>query len=144
MRSRACTWHLLVDAEDDRPLGRRGVEPDDVADLLHEQRIGRKLEGLDPVRLQAERRQMRCTVEGAWPISLAMVLRLQCVLPLGRVSRVLLARQRRQFPPLHIIENDLDSATLAHSRLQPNPTKRECNSFVDQDTRVTYGPPARR
>jgi hypothetical protein len=34
-------------------------------------------------------RQMRCTVEGARPISLAMVLRLQCVLPLGRVSRVL-------------------------------------------------------
>ena len=34
-------------------------------------------------------RQMRCTVEGAWPISLAMVRRLQCVRPFGRVSSVL-------------------------------------------------------
>ena len=33
-----------------------------------------------------------------------------------RLRRSLLARQRRQFPPLHIIENDRNSPTLAHFR----------------------------
>jgi hypothetical protein len=37
--------------------------------------------------------------------------------------RAVLARQRRQLPPLHIIENDLDSATLAHFRLPPRPNQ---------------------
>jgi hypothetical protein len=44
---------LLVDREDDRPLGRGEIEPDDVADLRLELRIGAELERLDPVRLQA-------------------------------------------------------------------------------------------
>ena len=44
---------LLVHREHQRVLGRVHVEPDDVADLLDELRVVRKLEGLDPVRLQA-------------------------------------------------------------------------------------------
>ena len=45
---------LLVDAQHHGAIGRIEIEPDDVAHLLHEQRVGRKLEGLDPVRLQPE------------------------------------------------------------------------------------------
>ena len=37
---------LLVDAEHQRPVGRRQVEPDDVANLVDEQRIARQLECL--------------------------------------------------------------------------------------------------
>ena len=46
---------LLVDAQHDRGVGRVEVEPDDVADLVDEQRIGRQLEVLDAVRLEPER-----------------------------------------------------------------------------------------
>jgi hypothetical protein len=45
---------LLVDAQHEGAVGRRHVEPDDVAHLVHEQRIARQLEALDAVRLQAE------------------------------------------------------------------------------------------
>jgi hypothetical protein len=45
---------LLVDAEHDRGLGRVEVEPDDVAQLVDELRIGRELEGLGLVGLQSE------------------------------------------------------------------------------------------
>src|SRR5690606_31848962 len=45
---------FLIDAEDDGTLGRRQVEADNIAHLLHEQRIGRELEGFDAMRLQAE------------------------------------------------------------------------------------------
>ena len=45
---------LLVDAQDDGALRRRHVEPDDVAHLGDEVGIGGELEGLQPVRLQAE------------------------------------------------------------------------------------------
>src|SRR5258708_5454273 len=45
---------LLVDAQDQRMLRRRHVEPDNVAHLLNEQWIGRKLEAFRAVRLQAE------------------------------------------------------------------------------------------
>ena len=44
---------LLVDREDDRPLGRREIQPDDVPDLGLERRVGAELERLDPVRLEA-------------------------------------------------------------------------------------------
>jgi len=37
---------LLVDAEHQCPIGRRQVEPDDVADLVDEQGITRQLERL--------------------------------------------------------------------------------------------------
>jgi hypothetical protein len=46
---------LFVDAEHDGPVGRAQIEPDDVAHLLDEERIGRELERLRPVRLQGER-----------------------------------------------------------------------------------------
>ncbi len=45
---------LLVDREDDGAVGRVEVEPDDVADLGLEGRIGGELEGLGAVRLQAQ------------------------------------------------------------------------------------------
>lgn len=46
---------FFVDAEDEGTVRRRHVEPDDVAHLLHEQRIGGEFERLGAVRLEAER-----------------------------------------------------------------------------------------
>jgi hypothetical protein len=46
---------LLVDTQHDRVARRRHVEPNHIAYLGHEVRVGRKLEALLPVRLQAER-----------------------------------------------------------------------------------------
>jgi hypothetical protein len=46
---------LLVDAQHQRPVGRVDVEPDHVADLLDEQRVGAELERIDEVGLQPER-----------------------------------------------------------------------------------------
>jgi hypothetical protein len=46
---------FLVDAKDKRPVGRREVKADDIAHLVDEQWIGRQLEALAAVRLQAER-----------------------------------------------------------------------------------------
>ena len=46
---------LLVEAQDDRPLGRGEVEPDDVADLGLELRVGAELERLGPMGLDADR-----------------------------------------------------------------------------------------
>ena len=46
---------LLVHAQDDGPLRRGQVQPDDVPDLLDEERVGRELERLAQVRLEAER-----------------------------------------------------------------------------------------
>ena len=46
---------LLIDAQHHRVLRWIHVEPDDVPHLLDEQRVGRQLEGLHSVRLQAER-----------------------------------------------------------------------------------------
>ena len=46
---------LLVDTEHQRALRRRQIEPNDIADLLHEERVRRQLERLGAVRLQAER-----------------------------------------------------------------------------------------
>ena len=43
---------LLVDREDDRPLGRREVEPNDIGDLGRELGVAAVLERLDPVRLE--------------------------------------------------------------------------------------------
>ena len=45
---------LFIDAEDRRVLRRTHIQPHDVADFLHEQRVGRALERLAPMRLQAE------------------------------------------------------------------------------------------
>ena len=46
---------LLVHAQHDRALGRIQVEPDDVTDLLEEQRVLGELPTLDAVRLEPER-----------------------------------------------------------------------------------------
>ena len=46
---------LLIDAQDQGAVRRMQIQPDDVADLLDEQRVLRQLEGLGPVRLQGER-----------------------------------------------------------------------------------------
>ena len=43
---------FFVDAEDDRVLRRIDVQPDDVAHLVDQPRVGRQLERLSPVRLQ--------------------------------------------------------------------------------------------
>ena len=45
---------LLVDAEHQRPIGRRQVKTDNVADLVDEQRIAGKLECLRAMGLQSE------------------------------------------------------------------------------------------
>ena len=47
---------LFVDTEHQRAVRRREIEAYDVADLVHEQRIARQLEGLRAVRLHAEGR----------------------------------------------------------------------------------------
>jgi len=46
---------LLIDADHQRLVGRIEIEPDDVAHLLDELRIGGELERLRPMRLQRER-----------------------------------------------------------------------------------------
>jgi len=52
---RSSAWlALLIDAQHHCFQRRIQIQPDDVADLVDEQRIGRKLEGFLPVRLQAE------------------------------------------------------------------------------------------
>ena len=43
----------VIDREDDRPLGRGEIEPDHVADLRLERRVGAPLERLGPMRLEA-------------------------------------------------------------------------------------------
>src|SRR6476620_4804357 len=50
---------LLVDAQDQRMLGRRHVKPAPIAYLLHEQGIGGKLEAFRSVPLQPEAPQDR-------------------------------------------------------------------------------------
>ena len=46
---------FLIHAQDERTVWRRQVEPNDVADLVDELRVGGQLEGLGPVRLEGER-----------------------------------------------------------------------------------------
>ena len=43
---------LLIQREDDRPLGRLQVQPDDIAEFFHEGGVGRQLERPDPVGAQ--------------------------------------------------------------------------------------------
>src|SRR3546814_12975194 len=50
---------LFIDAQDQRTLGRRQVEPDNVAHLLDEQGISRELEALRTVRLKIGRASCR-------------------------------------------------------------------------------------
>lgn len=55
---------LLIHTQNQRPFRRCQGEPDDVADLLHEQRIGRELEGLAAMWLQPEGTPE--TMDGGW------------------------------------------------------------------------------
>jgi hypothetical protein len=75
-------------SQHDGMLGRRDIETYHVAHLGHEVRVGRELERLHPVRLQAEARQMRCTLETDKPPAFAMPRELQCVAFLGTLSKV--------------------------------------------------------
>ena len=79
---------LLVDAQHHGAVGRVEIEPDDVAHLLDEQRIGRELEGLAAVRLQPEGPPDAMDRRGRMADAAAMARRLQCVAPGGRVSSV--------------------------------------------------------
>ena len=54
-RSRAWIWRFLIDAEHQRLFRRIQIEPDDVADLVDEVRVGADLEGVDQVRFEPER-----------------------------------------------------------------------------------------
>jgi len=45
---------LLVDAQNQRIIGRVQLEPNNISDLLEEERIGRELEALAAMRLQSE------------------------------------------------------------------------------------------
>src|SRR4029077_14723785 len=45
---------LFVNAQHHRPIGRRQIKTDDVADFVDEQRVAGKLERLRAMRLQAE------------------------------------------------------------------------------------------
>jgi hypothetical protein len=49
------TLALLVHTQNQRIFWRIEVQPDHIPYLLHEQRIGRQLEGFLPMRLQTER-----------------------------------------------------------------------------------------
>src|SRR5262249_27724792 len=46
---------LFVHAQEQRAVRRREIQADNVTDFLDEERIARQLEGLTPMRLQAER-----------------------------------------------------------------------------------------
>ena len=46
---------LFIEAEHQRVIGRMEIQPDDVAHLLDKLRVGGELEGIDAVRLEAER-----------------------------------------------------------------------------------------
>ena len=79
---------FLVDAQDQRPVRRGQVEADHVAHFRDEVGIGGELEGLDPVRLEAERRQIRWTVAVDRPLARAMPRELQWLPSAGKLSRV--------------------------------------------------------
>jgi hypothetical protein len=79
---------FFAHSQHDGMLGRRDIETHHVAHLGHEVRVGRELERLHPVRLQAEARQMRCTLETDKPPAFAMPRELQCVAFLGTLSKV--------------------------------------------------------
>jgi hypothetical protein len=56
---------FLVDRQHPRDVGRRQIEPDDVANPVHEKRVGRQLQGRGAMRLQTKSCQIRWVVEGA-------------------------------------------------------------------------------
>ena len=79
---------FLIDAENKRPVRRRKVKTNDIAHLVDEQRVGRQLERLAAVRLQAERRPIRRIVGWEKPVSAAIERIDQCVASAGVVRSV--------------------------------------------------------
>jgi hypothetical protein len=63
---------LLIHAQHDRALGRVEVQPDDVVDLVDEQRVLGQLERLLAVRLQRNACQIRGTAVCVKPTSAAI------------------------------------------------------------------------
>jgi hypothetical protein len=72
---------LLIDAQHDRRLGRVEVEPDDVADLGPQFRVGGELERLRPPRLQPHFCHVVDTVRSLTPRCFASSRDDQCVTP---------------------------------------------------------------
>ena len=79
---------LFIHTENQGTVGRVEVEPDNVADLVDKQRIGRQLEGFDAVRLLSEGAPDAPTLEVEIPLCRAMLRVLQCVAAGGRLSSV--------------------------------------------------------
>ena len=81
---------VLVGAEHQCPFGRIEIQADNVAYLLHQLWVGRELECLGPVRLQAKgTRQMRLIVGRLRPVAAAIERVLHCVASRGVDSSVL-------------------------------------------------------
>jgi hypothetical protein len=80
---------LLVDAEHDGALGRVEIEPDDVVDLLDEQRILGQLKVSWRCGCRPNARQIRDTAVCVRPTSLAIERVDQCVASFGVLSSVL-------------------------------------------------------
>lgn len=89
---------LLIHREHQRSLGRVGVQAHDVVDLLHEQRVGRQLEGVRQMRLELE--PPPDPVHGR--LRRTTVLRHRCPRPVGGVLRQLF--QRGDHQRFHLID----------------------------------------
>ena len=107
---------LLVPAEHQRALGRAHVEPDDVAHLLDEERVRRELEGLAPVRLQAE--GAPDAVDGGGRVADRLGHRAQR--PVGRARRRRLQGQADRLGDLVVA----DLARRTGPRLAEHPSRR--------------------
>ena len=79
---------LFIQAENQRVVGRIEIEADNIADLFDKLRVSRQLKCLQPVRLQAERRQMREMVAFDTPTSSPIARVVHWVAWGGGASRV--------------------------------------------------------
>ena len=89
---------LLVDAQNQGALGWSEIKPDDVTQLLHKERIGRQLECLTPVRLQAE--GLPDAMDGGWRVAGGCGHLAQR--PMRRVGRLCLQRAADEIGDLFI------------------------------------------
>jgi hypothetical protein len=80
---------FLVDTKDRGMIGRVHVQPDQVSNLVDEQRIGGQLEGVEQSGFRPNARQIRLTVECDIPAFAAIDRVDQCVASAGISSRVL-------------------------------------------------------
>ena len=127
---------LLVHAEHHRLLGRVQVQPDDVADLVHELRVGGQLERVRRCGLSSNARQIRPTVDFDSPVRSAIDARDQCVALAGVDSNVatidvldLIGGDRRRTPRTRLVDQPVQALLhepgppLAHRRRR-HPTSR--------------------